>query len=1093
MATTDVARVSYDWARRYSGVAPQQGRVTLEAEENEDRVILARERALELLDLIGPAATPDDGYAVSAAAANGDFTIGPGTMYVGGLRVELEQAIDYYSQPDFLDFDTDLDFGATVGANQGGNQHALLVLVEADVTATEDPVLREVALGGPDGAARIRLLQRIVALPTSGNDCASASTADAQWWLNDGLVLDPDTARLRSLSRLQVGFDEQAGADPCQPTAKGGYLGAENQALRVKVAAMNGDGTFDLLWGWDNASFLYRVTPDASANPILTLDRSPVDDYHRPAAGQPVEVLRATADLQSTDGAVEGYVAALNGQVGVLAAPYDPDTKTVQFPSPLPVQYLDEQTPQLFMRVWQGLIPRQQLGTAISLPGTGLNITLTAEQGAVLHAGDYWTIGVRPETPQNVLPARLLRGPQPPDGPRMWACPLAVIGWQDGAFELLDDCRVPFPECEGGCCTVAVRPAQAAQLQAIIDKVALRRHPADRAHRITICLQPGRFELERPIRLDHRHSHLVLEGCHEGVVIAAAEGAEQAFGQGLIEMIHADNVTISGIELELPQTPARSAGVVAQMAELKAFKAPLLDAYRDLFVSIGIRPIHCAVLEVERCLFRFTVGEGEASSNTVRNVLGIGIYAGSECWGMRVERCRFLHDAEHVRARPVELPGTSGASAKPVPNPVGAAESSSGGPRGWATKALQIYSRVAGERRMAAAEIQPMHELAGIVLMPNLLYRGHAQQVGRQNPASEPGGATAPQQPAASEKNLVALPSGALLRALITRGRIADNEFSGLTVGIYIVAQVGELRIEDNAIRSCYEGIVIYSTKAQAYADVAGNYTAVADVAPQDLERAGLTPKVLAADDTLMKLSVLTRTYPLPDAFSPSGKDRMIAAHVTEEEHKANQLAWMQQFVQKALAPFGTAAAGQPAVDAAPAEGSDQPAQAEPSQPSGASGAAESSGSGGPASAKLDATAQQLHTLLSQYELGAAFSDGSRWFELRVTGNDIECAAPFQQPAGRALRIWESEQPTGSALINDNRLTTTGWQAVIVLGVPLVICTANLIWAAEDQEVLSIKASEQISVMANISGQMPLPSRPQQAPIDTWPPLNTVV
>ena len=135
-----------------------------------------------------------------------------------------------------------------------------------------------------------------------------------------------------------------------------------------------------------------------------------------------------------------------------------------------------------------------------------------------------------------------------------------------------------------------------------------------------------------------------------------------------------------------------------------------------------------------------------------------------------------------------------------------------------------------------------------------------------------------------------------------------------------------------------------------------------------------------------------------------------------------------------------------------------------------------------------------MHTLLSQYEIGAAFSAESRWFELRVTGNDIECVAAFQQPAGRALRIWESEQLAGSVLINENRLTTTGWQAVAVFGVPLVICNANLIWAAEDKEVLAVYASEQVSVMANISGRMPsLPSRPQPAPIDTWPPLNTVV
>jgi hypothetical protein len=1054
MATTDVARVSHDWARRYTGVAPQQGRVTLEAEENEERVLLAEERRLELLDLIGPAATPDDGYAISPGPNTGDFIIGPGTMYVGGLRVELEQATEFVSQPDWLDFDTDLDFGATAAVSPDGQQHVTLVLVEDEVTATEDPVLREVALGGPDGAARTRLLQRIVPLPTTDSDCASAQTDDADWWSAAGLAFDPATARVNSLSRLQVGFDEQPGDDPCQPTAKGGYLGADNQAIRVKVSAMNPDGSFDLLWGWDNASFLYQVTPDASANPVLTLDRSPVDDYHRPAAGQAVEVLRATAELQSTDGFVEGYVAALSGAVGVLAAPYDPDTKTLQFPSPLPVQYLDEQTPQLFLRVWQGLIPSQQFDTEISLPGTGLNVTLTPATGSVLHSGDFWTIGVRPETPQNVLPARLLREPQPPDGPRMWACPLAVIGWQDGAFELLDDCRVPFPECDGGCCTVSVRPEQAGSLQALIDAAALRRRPPSRANRIAVCLSPGRYVLSEPLRLGHGHSHLVLEGCHDGVVMTAATGSDERFVQGLIELVHADNVTISGIEFELPQAPARSAGVVAQMAELKAFKSPVQALYRNLYASVGIRPVHCAELEVERCLFRFRVGDATAGDNGPRNVFGVGIYAGSECWGMRVERCRFLYDVEHLRPRPVQLVQRAGEDSVIA---IG--------------QDLEPSAAINAEKRAAFAEAQPEHMLVGILLGPNLLYHGKAT-TGTGTELVE----------------LNKLPSGALLRALLTRGRITGNEFSGLTVGIYLVAQIGELRIEDNSIRSCYGGIWLGSDRAQAYADIAGDYTQAADLARLEPQRGELvnTVAAAAADAQTMKLSVLSRTYPLPAGFNPTGKDRMIAAHVAAEAHKANQLAWMKQFVTRALEPFQTAAAG---ADEAPAAPADQPAP-----PAKSRSKAKATATAGTATA-TDANVAKLHTLLSQYELGAAFSAESRWLELRVAGNDIECAAPFDQEAGPALRVWEGEQPAGSALINDNRLTTTGARAVMIVAVPVVICSANMVWASvEHGYALSLLACQQINVMSNISGAMQVPLRTtQQPPIDSWPPLNTVV
>ena len=42
----------------------QQGRVTLEADWNEADAIAAEERRAELMNIIGPAGTPDDGYRI---------------------------------------------------------------------------------------------------------------------------------------------------------------------------------------------------------------------------------------------------------------------------------------------------------------------------------------------------------------------------------------------------------------------------------------------------------------------------------------------------------------------------------------------------------------------------------------------------------------------------------------------------------------------------------------------------------------------------------------------------------------------------------------------------------------------------------------------------------------------------------------------------------------------------------------------------------------------------------------------------------------------------------------------------------------------
>lgn len=647
---TDVARLSFDAGRFYRGVVPQQGRVSLEAEQNEQRIIDSEERRLELIDIVGPVGTPDDGYAVSQGTGF-DLNIGQGTMYVGGWRVELDTLLDVGDQPDWLDRPP-----APNADHVPSREHIALMVSDTDVTAVEDPALYEVALGGPDGAARTRLLQHIVRLPIDAGTCADALTEDEKLWAADGLRLDPKSMELKSASRLHVTWEgDPQPASPCEPSSTGGYLGAENQCIRVQITAVNGDGTFDFVWGYDEASFLYRVTPDQSTNPVLTLDRTPVDDYHRPRAGQAVQALRSTADLKSTDAYTEGYVAALGGVVGVLATPYDPDTKTVQFPSALPTDYTDTtQNPQLYLRVWEKLVSGAAQGTPISLTGTGMAVTISAARAGQLHVDDFWCIAVRPATPTTVYPDRYLREAQPPDGPHQWVCPLAVVEWVNGKLVILEDCRKHFPPLtdieEGGCCTVEVRPSDTARLQEIIDKAVAARITSDRADRVTICFSPGRYELTAPLVLRRDHSNLTLRGCNEAAVLAVESGQDSKFGQGLIVLDDADNVTITGFELVMPQAPGASAdaqpftGGFLAAEDVRTINTTTANRY----VSIAIRPVNCAVLEVTNCLFRFRVGDAEQVaevSPNARDVLGIGIFAAGGLWGLRARGNRFLHES----------------------------------------------------------------------------------------------------------------------------------------------------------------------------------------------------------------------------------------------------------------------------------------------------------------------------------------------------------------------------------------------------------------------------------------------------------------
>jgi hypothetical protein len=990
---TDVARLSFDPARYYRGVVPQQGRVSLEAEQNEQRVIDCEERRKELLDIVGPAGTPDDGYAVFSSGNGFELTIGAGTMYVGGWRVELDRDLGDFHQPDWLDRG---DVLAKVG-----REHVLLWVQDTDVTAVEDPALYEVALGGPDGAARTRLLQRILRLPTRGNTCAEALVQDRRRWRLGGLEFNPKTMELESSSRLHVTWEgAPEPADPCEPTSTGGYLGAENQCIRVQITNVNPDGTFDFVWGYDDASFLYRVSADASANPVLTLDRTPVDDYHRPRAGQAVQALVSTAQLESTDGVVEGYAAAIAGVVGLLTAPYDPDTKSVQFPAPLPSDYTDEKrNPQLYLRVWEELREGAEIGKPISLTGTGMQITITADGSPRLHEDDFWCIGVRPATPTAVFPDRYLRAPQPPDGPHQWICPLAVIEWRDERMVILEDCRHHFkPLIEidtTGCCSIEVRPSDTPRLQELIDRATGARVVKDRGDRVTVCFEPGRYELAEPLVLGQQHSNLTLRGCNEGAVITVADGQEARFGQGMILAIDADNVTITGFEFTMPQVPATIAraqgttGGVFTPAVIRAINAEVANRY----VSIAIRPINCAVLEVDNCLFRFTLGEHgttlEDAQTMPRNVFGVGIFAAGDVWGLRLTRNRFLHDPT-------------------VPRP----------------------------------EEGPVHLLAGYLLTPTAVAR-------------------------TAGTGTRALGLGRL-RALIDDAAIVDNEFRGLTAAAVIAAELGDVRVWDNAVKECYGGVWIVDSAAAMNVHVPEK---------EDPETRAVTSGLF--DPILMQLVIAAMLFPLP---RPGDREHLGQHYLQAEQ--VGQLRERSAEAQRAfLSGFAKRFAAEHPADRPPETGAEPGAAAgrRPQETVTISRNTAAIWAGLAELGRLDAARRELPS------------------DLSVERNTVDCAVLRDDRTGPALYLFTSlrEGSGPTATITSNRLTSRrSTVAAAVLGASAATVTGNTVVGGTERDLaLAVVGIGAAAITGNVLvGLTVLPeNRPFPAPLDTWQPLNTLV
>lgn len=512
---SDRARISFDPTRGYRSVVAQQGRVTLEADLNEQSSIQSEALRIETINLIGPAGTPEPlGYEVSVAS--GAITVAPGTMYVGGWRMISEKTVPLAQQPQWLD-------QPAPPAAAAGNSVVALLVTEQFISATEDQALREVALGGPDTAARTKLIQHFVEIPVDASDCVAAEGILRKSLLSTmGLVLHPATLELGFDATLQVDpFTTSQQTDPCCPPAQGGYLGADNQLVCVTVASLGNSPT--LLWGWNNASFLYRAEvinsaaspPSTASSPILQLSPAPVDAAHCPQPGQVVEILQTTTVLGYPDD--HNYVAAQQGLLVTLGTGtiYDSSTQQLTLPSgtTLPT---DPNT--LFVRLWQAEVPftpgqSQQLD---SVSGLTVTVNIKALPTAPLQARPFWCFAARPNTPQQVYPQRYLDGPQQPDGPRQWLCDLAIVGQNaNNGLTIVADCRKPFsPLTELGdctCCNLVLDPSTN-----WLSTLNVALNDTTKAA-LSICFMPGEFNVTSKITFTSKT--VKITGAGDGTLI----------------------------------------------------------------------------------------------------------------------------------------------------------------------------------------------------------------------------------------------------------------------------------------------------------------------------------------------------------------------------------------------------------------------------------------------------------------------------------------------------------------------------------------------------------------------------------------------
>lgn len=411
----DFSRVTFDSLKRFSAVLAQQGRVTLDADVNEQSAILLHTLRTLVVDALGRHAWPsaDAGFEirpVTGDGAVGDIEIAAGRCWVDGMLVENPAPTSFYDQP---------DAHFTRAAHPLPSEQPYFVYLdvwERFITAVEQPELRDVALGadGPDTAGRTKVVWQVRCGPPLDRTAAT-------------LVGSADAARAYWSERVEPGL---IGIDPGSIVARveKGYRGAENQLYRVEIhgaGVVGGAGpppTFK--WSRDNGSVVFPIARrDGQLVTVTTL-----------GAGGGRE-LRVGDCVELVDDA-----SVLNREPAALRRVARIEAGTLQVTLDAPAPEVTGSDPALhpLLRRWDH---EPGAGNAIEVKRGSFALESGIEIGfrpGSYRAGDYWTFPARVATSDIEWPRRSgVPLPRRADGEQHSYVPLAYVQGA-GPDELID-------------------------------------------------------------------------------------------------------------------------------------------------------------------------------------------------------------------------------------------------------------------------------------------------------------------------------------------------------------------------------------------------------------------------------------------------------------------------------------------------------------------------------------------------------------------------------------------------------------------------------------------------------------------------------
>jgi len=523
----DITRNTFDAVKHFSRVLMQQGRVTLDADWNEQSDITAHRTETEARDVIGPCGAPkhNPGFKISSGSG-GDFTIGAGRFYVDGILCENEEPVAFTKQS---------DLPGTTSIQDSGSYLVYLHVWQRHLTALDDAEIREVALGGADTATRTKTIWQVKTLRIGDVGTAVTCADDLQAW-NE--LIAPSTGQFSARAKPDEESDK-----PCIVPSGAGYRRLENQLYRVEIhnaGELGGGGSAPTFkWSRDNASIVAAV--QSIANDKITLTTARQDTALEFGPGQWIEITDDRHDLLALPGTMTRIT-----KVEDLVL-------TVDTANAIPPGALNDVDLTLHAKVRRWDSPGL---TNVSVPA-GNDHFLPLEDGVevkfengVYRTADHCMIPARTNTGNVEWPRDTALPPNPipqsPHGVIHHFCRLAIIELSDGNVTVMEDCRPQFPpltelDRSCGCCTNTVGPTEAADFRSI--QQAIDSLPGNGGH---VCVLAG--EYKENIQIVNRRN-ITISGCGERTRISSRAVVEEKSGESVIRITNSLNICIETLSL----------------------------------------------------------------------------------------------------------------------------------------------------------------------------------------------------------------------------------------------------------------------------------------------------------------------------------------------------------------------------------------------------------------------------------------------------------------------------------------------------------------------------------------------------------------